>query len=233
MLIQTITRRVIRTFETMLKRYLYTLLTLFTLSAVAQNPSAKSTEPIYVQYSGVVLDQDSLSPIPFVSILIKGTRRGTVSDLYGFFTIVLSPGDEMEFSSVTHKHRSYRVPDTLKQRYHYAIQLLARDTVALAEIEVFPWPTKEEFRKAFLALDTKDTDADRADKNLYRNDLSYLERTQPNSPSESYKYAMQAYYTKVYTAGQSPQNTLLNPIAWAKFIDDWRKGKFKQQKKKG
>lgn len=214
------------------KHILFLLLISLTSSLFGQNPPTKPNDPIYVQYSGVVLDQDSLTPIPFVSILIKGTRRGTVSDLYGFFTIVLSPGDEMEFSSVTHKHRSYRVPDTLKQRYHYAIQLLARDTIALAEVEVFPWPSKEEFRKAFLALDTKDTDADRADKNLYRNDLSYLERTQPNSPSESYKYAMQAYYTKVYTAGQSPQNALLNPIAWARFIDDWRKGKFKQQKKK-
>jgi len=216
----------------MIKPILFAFLACFALSTFGQSVANKTTEPIYLQYSGVVLDQDSLTPIPFVSILIKGTRRGTVTDLYGFFTIVLSPGDEMEFTSVTHKYRAYKVPDTLKQRYHYAIQLLARDTVNLAEVEIFPWPTKEEFRKAFLALDLNDTDAERADKNLYRNDLSYLERTQPNSPTESYKYAMQAYYTKVYTAGQSPQNALLNPIAWAKFIDDWRKGKFKQQKKK-
>ena len=44
----------------------------------------------YIQISGVVLD-DSLQPLPFVSIMLKGTRSGTVSDFYGFFTIV-APG---------------------------------------------------------------------------------------------------------------------------------------------
>ena len=43
----------------------------------------------------------------------------------------------------------------------------------------------------------------------------------------NYRYAMQQYLTKVYTAGQYPTISLLNPIAWAQFIDAWRKGKLK------
>jgi len=45
----------------------------------------------------------------------------------------------------------------------------------------------------------------------------------------NYRYAMQQYLTKVYTAGQYPTISLLNPIAWAQFIDAWRKGKFKKK----
>ena len=53
----------------------------------AQNPAEKnSRNEKYIQVSGVVLD-DSLQPLPFVSIMLKGTRSGTVSDFYGFFTI--------------------------------------------------------------------------------------------------------------------------------------------------
>jgi hypothetical protein len=197
---------------------------LLLITGYAQQKPQKKELPL-IQLSGVVLDQDSLTAIPYVSIIVKGTRRGTVSDFYGFFSIVCSPGDELEFSSVTHKNRNYRVADTTSQKYSYVIQLLAKDTFQLQNVDVFPWPSREEFRRAFLALNLNESDAERADKNISRNELSYLERTQPTSPTENYKYVMQGYYTKIYTAGQQPQMSLLNPVAWAEFIDAWRRGK--------
>lgn len=211
-------------------------LTLFVGKIFSQTVTTQASpvkhEPSLIQFSGVVLDQDSLTPIPFVSILIKGTKRGAITDFYGFFNMVVSPGDELEFYSVSHKNRSYKIADTLKQKYYYAIQILTKDTVQLDVVTVYPWPTKEEFKKAFLALDLNDTDIDRADKNLKREALTYLERNQTASAAENYKYAMQAYYTKVYTVGQQPSISLLNPVAWAQFIDAWRKGKYSSKKKK-
>ncbi|HQQ94965.1 MAG TPA: carboxypeptidase-like regulatory domain-containing protein [Bacteroidia bacterium] len=204
----------------------------FAMLSFSQEKAVQTPSHTLLQFSGVVLDQDSLTPIPFVSILIKGTNRGAVSDYYGFFSMVISPGDELEFYSISHKRRSYKVPDTLKQKYYYAIQVLTKDTIQLQTVDVYPWPSKEEFRRAFLALNLNETDADRADKNLMREELSYLERTQGASASENYKYAMQAYYTKVYTAGQSPSFTLLNPVKWAEFIEAWRSGKLSNKPKK-
>lgn len=198
----------------------------------AQTVTAKSSSPPLIQFSGVVLDQDSLTPIPFVSILIKGTGRGTICNFSGFFSLIVHPGDELEFHAVSHKYRSYKISDTITQKYYYAIQILTKDTFQLSEVEVYPWPTKEDFKRAFLALDLSDTDLDRADKNLQKEALTYLERNQTASASENYKYVMQAYYTKVYTTGQAPSMTLLNPVAWAQFIDSWRKGKFSNKKKK-
>lgn len=198
----------------------------------AQNLTVKPATPTLIQFSGVVLDQDSLTPIPFVSILIKGTGRGTICNFSGFFSLIVNPGDELEFHSVSHKYRSYKIADTITQKYYYAIQILTKDTFQLAEVNVYPWPTKEDFKRAFLALDLSDTDMDRADKNLQKEALTYLERNQTASASENYKYVMQAYYTKVYTTGQAPSMTLLNPVAWAQFIDSWRKGKFSNKPKK-
>lgn len=60
------------------------LIFLSALLSFAQTPVANNK---YLQISGVVLD-DSLQPLPFVSIMVKGTKTGTVSDYYGFFTIV-------------------------------------------------------------------------------------------------------------------------------------------------
>src|SRR5436189_2253914 len=90
---------------------LFCLITGFSL---AQHTGAKTDTKQLIQFSGVVLDQDSLTPIPFVSIVIKGTQRGAVSDFYGFFSMIIRPGDELEFYSLTHKNRSYKIPDTLK-----------------------------------------------------------------------------------------------------------------------
>jgi hypothetical protein len=205
---------------------LVVLALLVNLTGKSQTVTPKAETAPLIQFSGVVLDQDSLTPIPFVSIIIKGTRRGAVSDIYGFFSMIIKAGDELEFHSITHKNRTYKVSDTLRQKYYYAIQVLTKDTVELPVVEVYPWPSREDFKRAFLALDLNETDAERADRNLTREELSYLERNSQSSASENYKYVMQAYYTKLYTSGQAPVNNLLNPIKWAEFIDAWRKGKF-------
>jgi hypothetical protein len=204
------------------------LFLLISYSFISQTNSSLSKSHL-IQISGVVLDQDSGSRIPYVSILVKGTKKYYMSDQRGFFSLVAYPNDEIEFHSISHKNRTYKINDTLNQKYYSIIQLLAKDTILLQEIEIYPWPSKEEFKRAFLALNLNSTDIDRAENNLQRDELSYLERTKNSSSSENYKYVMQAYYTKIYSVGQQPMNNLLNPIKWAQFIDAWRKGKFKSK----
>jgi hypothetical protein len=189
-------------------------------------------EEKFIQISGVVVDADSLKPVPFVSILIKGTKRGTITDYYGFFTLVASPGDELQFFSLNHKNGVYKLDDTLQQTHYYIIHSLVKDTIQLPSVSVYPWPTKEEFKKAFLNLDLSDTDYDRAAKNLDRKELSYNERNYTMDAQANYQYAMQQQLTKMYSLGQYPTINLLNPIAWAQFIEAWRKGKFKNNNKK-
>lgn len=198
----------------------------FSQSSLAQD---KNNQEHFIQLSGIVVDDDSLRGIPFVSVLVKGTKRGTITDFYGFFSVVVQPGDELQFFSINHKNAVYKLEDTLSLKHYYVIQRLLKDTILLADVDVYPWPSKEEFKKAFLNLDLSETDYDRAAKNLDRNDLSYAERNLKMDAQANYRYAMQQYLTKVYTTGQYPVNNLLNPIAWAQFIDAWRQGKFKKK----
>ncbi len=193
--------------------------------------NAKAKDKPLIQFSGQVLDQDSLEQIPFVSIIIKGTSRGTHSDFNGFFSLVVNSGDEIEFVSLAYKKRTYKIADTLKQKYYFAVQVLTKDTIDLPTVEVFPWPSKEDFKRAFLALNLNDSDIDRAEKNLKREMMTYLERNQPASASENYKYMMLALYTKAYTSGQQPSMSILSPLAWAQFIDAVKKGKYSKKKK--
>lgn len=186
-----------------------------------QNVPPKKAEK-FLQFSGVVLDRDSLNPVPFVSVHVNDRAR-TVTDYYGFFTVVASPGDIIKFTSLTHKTLSYKISDTASLKYYYIIQVLMKDTIQLQTVEVYPWPTKEEFRRAFLNLDLSDTDYDRADRNINQQVLTYIERNMAVSPTEAHKNVMSSYLNKVYTLGQAPSINLLNPVAWANFIESWKK----------
>ncbi|PCJ83326.1 MAG: hypothetical protein COA57_11525 [Flavobacteriales bacterium] len=183
-----------------------------------------------VQFSGVVISGDSLSPVPFANIIIKNTRRGTMSDFYGFFSFVAQLSDTVEFSSVGYKKSAFIIPDSLTTNRYSLIQMMTKDTILLKETVIYPWPTKEQFREAFLNLRIPDDDYERARKNLARAELKERLEVTAMDGSENYKYQMQQYQSRLYYAGQYPPNNLLNPIAWAQFIKAWKEGKFKRRK---
>lgn len=182
-----------------------------------------------LQFSGVIVSGDSLSPVPYTSILIRNTRRGTISDFYGFFSLVAETGDTIDFTGVGFKSSVYVIPDSLSSKRYSLIQLMTKDTIFLAEAIVYPWPTKEQFHDAFMSLEVPEDDYDRAMRNLARADLQERMDNLPNSGSITYKQQMRDYSSRLYYAGQAPPNNLMNPIAWARFIEAWKRGDFKRQ----
>lgn len=181
----------------------------------------------YVQFSGVVVESDSLKGLPFTSIVIRSSKHGTISDYYGFFTLVAKPGDVIEFVSVGYRDAVYKIPDTLQATNYSIIQVLRRDTVLLKEIAVYPWPTKEQFKDAFLNLRVPNSDLDRAQQNLAAEEMRELVKGLATDSYGNYRQTMQQQYTRLYYIGQYPPNNLLNPVAWAQFIKSWREGKLK------
>ena len=212
-----------------MKQLLFYILIFSTSKYYSQTATTNTQNVVpdkFIQISGVVLD-DSLQPLPFVSIMLKGTRHGTVSDFYGFFTVVAKAGDEMQFFSINHKAKAYNLSDTLTGRHYSIIQILTKDTIQLATVNVFPWPSKEQFKRAILNLDLSDTDIERAYKNMDNEDVRASIKGGSMDAAANYRFMMQQQYTKLYQAGQYPSISLLNPLAWAQFIDAWRKGKLK------
>ncbi|MFN6037199.1 MAG: carboxypeptidase-like regulatory domain-containing protein [Bacteroidota bacterium] len=190
-------------------------------------------KPEYIQFSGVVLSSnDSLKPIPLTSVIIKGTKRGAISDYFGFFTLVAQPGDVIQFISLGYKESDYTIPDTLSSVSYSIIQTLFRDTFNLNEVTIYPWPTKEEFKREFLNLKLPDDDYVRAEKNMQAEEMRVLMKGLSNDPNIAYKYLQSYQQTKLYNSGQMPVSNLLNPVAWAKFIQNWKSGVYSNKKKK-
>lgn len=192
---------------------------------VAQNTANKDL----VQFSGVVVSGDSLQPIAFTSIMIRGTSRGTISDYYGFFSFVAKKRDTIEFAAIGYKRNVFVIPDTLTDFRCSLIQILKPDTVLLKEVKIFPWPTKEQFKEAFVRLRAPYDDLTRAERNLDRQQLEYLASITPMDGSMNFKWQMQQQSSQLYYAGQLPPNNLMNPVAWAKFVQMWQNGEFKSK----
>ncbi len=183
-----------------------------------------------VQFSGIVVTADSLKPIPFVNILIKDTWRGTVTDLYGFFSFVAHPKDVVVFNALGYKTVFYTIPDTLTINRYSLIQVLRPDTLLMNETVIYPWPTYEQFKQAFVNTDIPDDELERAKKNIDELEKRILFDELPMSSSMNFRNYIDNKVSQLYYAGQYRPNNLLNPIAWAQFIKAWREGKFKVKK---
>ncbi len=219
----------------MLKK-VHILLILITLINTVVNAQQKSSSKDsgkkkldLIQFSGVVVEGVDLRPVPYTSIIVKNTHRGTISDFYGYFSFVAKESDTIEFSAIGFTSAQYIIPDTLTSSTYSLIQVLLKDTVYLRVTEVFPWPSREQFKQAFLNLNLPDDDLARATKNMDRSDLRDQMVGMAMDASLNYKFSSQQYQSKLYYAGQYPPNNILNPIAWAKFIKAWKNGDFKKK----
>lgn len=198
------------------------------MTALAQDRNKLNPQDL-IQFSGVVVSADSLQPVPFTNVIIRNARRGTMTDFYGFFSFVAMKGDTIDFQFIGFKTATYVIPDSLDDNHYSMIQVLMRDTIQLKELSIYPWPSKESFNRAFLELEIPNDDMRRAQWNMELATMRELQENLPYDGSMNYKMALQQRQTQLYTAGQFPSITLLNPLAWASFIQAWKDGAFKKK----
>jgi hypothetical protein len=208
----------------------YTLFVFFLLLSSGLVFGQQEEEEL-IQFSGIVVTADSLTPVPFTNILIKNTWRGTAADYYGYFSFVAHKKDTIIFSAVGFKKGEFVIPDTITSDRYSLIQVMASDTIMLTQTVIYPWPSKEEFKEAFLKYDVPDDDYERAKKNLDLAQLKQMTYEYPMDASMNYRQSMQNYQDKLYYIGQTQPITILNPFAWAEFIKAWKEGKFKRKDK--
>jgi len=133
-----------------MKRFLrYALLFLF-FSPFAAKAQFENFKDSVVQLYGVVMTADSLRGLPAVSIVVKGTGRGTLTNNQGVFSIVVLKGDEIEFSFVGFKPKTTVIPRNLQGNQYSMIQLMVTDTVYLPASIIKPRPTREQFERDFV-----------------------------------------------------------------------------------
>jgi len=182
-----------------------------------------------IQLSGVVISNESLEPLPYTTVYNKTRSRGVIADYYGFFSMVVLPGDTMLFSFYGYKTSPYIVPDSLSYNRYSIIHVAQVDTLNLPQVDVYPWPSREDFARAFIDMEPYDDALRRAQQQLSGESLAFVAARLDGDASLSYTASRNEYQTKLYTSGQLPANNLLNPYAWSKLIKDWKEGKLSRQ----
>lgn len=182
-----------------------------------------------VQLYGIVMTADSLVGIPAVSVSIKGTTRGTVTNNQGVFSIVALKGDVVEFTHVSYKAKTVRVPRDIPGNQYNMVQLLVEDTFYMPATIIKPRPSPEQFARDFVNSKVPDDDIEIARQN---NDAAKRRALMLSTPSDGAGAAAMQFRNVANRAvyqGQIPPMNIFNPAAWGEFIKAWKRGDFKSK----
>jgi hypothetical protein len=202
------------------------IFSVFSIPAQAQSEAARDS---VVQLFGMVMTADSLDGIPAVSIVVKGTNRGTVSNRSGVFSIAVLKGDEIEFTHVSFKPQITKIPRNLEGTQYSIVQLMVRDTMYLPVAIIRPRPTKEQFSRDFVNTKVAEDEMEILRKaNTPEMQAAVMRRT-PYDGREITNRQLDQIYQRARYQGQVPPMNIFNPAAWAEFINSWKRGDFKRK----
>jgi hypothetical protein len=209
---------------------------ILTLIAFSGTIQVQAQEPVddesLVQFSGITLTADSLNPVPYTRIYVKQSRRGTNSDVSGYFSFVAHKNDSIIFSALGYKAAAFIIPDTITKDRYSLIQLMTADTLTLTAAFIFPWPSLEDFKRAFLDTKIPNDEIETARKNLTAFDIRMKAEDYPMDARMNYNNWIDSQTSKLYYFGQQQPFNIFNPFAWAKFIKAWKDGKFKRKEER-
>jgi pSer/pThr/pTyr-binding forkhead associated (FHA) protein len=180
-----------------------------------------------VQLYGVIMSSDSLRALPMVSVVVKGRNQGTYSNDQGVFSIVVLKGDVIEFSSVGYKPNVVKISDTLNGNQYSVVELMTQDAQYLPATVIRARPTREQFERDFVNTPVPDDDIEIARQNNDAVKRRILARSLPANAGEAAATYLRQSSQKYYYQGQAPPMNIFNPVAWADFIQAWKRGDFR------
>lgn len=178
-----------------------------------------------IQFSGVVVSGIDSNPLPFTTLIIGSRRQGTIADANGFFSFVALAGDTVRFTSVGYRPRFVVISDTIRHDAYSMVVPMEQDTVMLMETVIYPWPSKDKFREAFINLKLPESEADIIRKNFNLASLREQARNGSMNADMNYRSLMQQQTSRLYYQNQVAPVNLLNPFAWAQFVKQLKRRK--------
>lgn len=209
-----------------LRYFLFTGLIFLSLYSSAQT----QRQDTVVQLYGVVMSADSLRGLDATSIIVEGTGRGTMTNDQGVFSIPVLKGNKIRFSSIGFKDKTITIPDTLKGNQYSVIQLMVNDTAYLPATILRPRPSRSQFERDFVNTDVPADAYEIARRNNDEATRKALLMNLPADGGEAMNAQIRQQAAKSYYSGQIPPQNIFNPVAWAEFIQAWKRGDFKRSK---
>jgi hypothetical protein len=217
-----------------LKKFISFILLLTGLFSISSELYAQGNEKAVI-FTGIVVGGKNSEPLPGAYVFNSSAGRGTISNESGYFILSVFPSDSIVFSYVGFKKQYHIIPKKLEQSYS-AIVDLKEDVKMLAEVKVYPYPTEELFKEAFINYklpDAKEREA--LARATDDRSLAMLAKTMGMGASANYRSFMSQQQNSVINRGftNSISTALMNPIAWLSFIQSVKKGDLTRKDWKG
>ena len=171
--------------------------------------------------SGMVVDRETLNPIPNVTIKNASLESAALADSTGFFSMMVSPGDTLIFEAMLYQQEVYMVPKGYRGGRFAIIEAMQKDKVLLEEVTVRAFPSQQQFERVFLSIDPGNITEKTVVLDEHLDDIS-------EDPTNMQQYILDYYnhYVTYVITKDAPPNNFLNPDKWAEFIRNWREGVF-------
>ena len=181
-----------------------------------------------IQLSGIILNADSTDAVAGVNIYVPKKGRGTSSGRFGYFSMPVLEGDSVVFSFIGLKKQTFKVPENHDSDRISLILTMQVDEIALAEVEVMPYPTEDEFKRAVIAMNVVDPmSISRA--NMSPEMLLRWAESMPASGNENFRYFQQGQMLQNQDLYGPRPLRLLDPFAWGQFIRSIKRGDLKNK----
>jgi hypothetical protein len=206
------------------------LLTIGLSSSIAQ--PLVDTE--IVEVSGIVItraERGRISYVPFTTVHIANTQRGTYANYEGMFSIVVKKGQTVTFSTVGFADYELTVPkDYPELHYSVTVELQPKE-YNMDDLVIFPWPDRDNFRAEFLAMSATNAQKmeDIAKDNLDRRRMLEVGNAMNMDGKENAMMYLQNQASSYSYAGQVRPMPIFNPIAWAQLFQQWQNKKKKKR----
>lgn len=182
-----------------------------------------------IQLSGIILNADSTDAVPGVNVYVPRKGRGTSTGRYGYFSLPVLEGDSVVFSFIGLQKQTFKVPDVVPEDKISLILTMQTDEISLAEIEVMPYPSEEEFKRAVLAMNYEAPMAVDSRGNMSPETLLRWAESMPASGNENMRSFRQGQLMQIQDRYGPRPFTLLDPFAWSKFIQSIKRGELKKR----
>lgn len=195
---------------------------LCTLSVFSQENNKK-----IVQFSGIIVNRDSNTVVPYVTITnISGKNQYYSANYKGYFSFVAHEGDTLAFTAVGYRREALVIPLNLSDSKYTVLMKLQQESINLPMVRVYPWASTDEFKKEFMTMKFADDDLEIAKKNVSRESLASMIATLPRDGGEMQSYNFQNNHNRLVNKNinQRLANPLLNPFAWGALIQQIMQG---------
>ncbi len=127
------------------------------------NVSAQKVRTDSIFFTGAVMDQKELAPLPFSHFRVNDKRAGTTNS-FGRFSFWVNSGDTIQYTYVGYHDVKIIVSDSLKQDSYLFGVFMSQDTIALQEVLILP--RFGDFREAFINAKVNSPEYVRAKNNI-------------------------------------------------------------------